>query len=457
MNDLSFAGRRTSTRADRVVTQERHFRAGQAVIGVVGLGYVGLPLTLAAVQAGYRVIGFDVNADRVARLRDGESVLSHVAAGDVAHAVASGAFRPTDDMGELDRPDALIVCVPTPLDGAGQPDLSALRLAAENIARRLRPDQLVSFESTSYPGTMREVVMPLLEAGGLRADRDFFLAYSPEREDPGNRRFPTVSIPKLVAGLDNDARRVALALYGRIVRQTVPVPSIEVAEAAKLTENVFRTVNVALANELKTTFDAMGVDVWEVVRAAGTKPFGYMPFYPGPGVGGHCIPVDPIYLSWRAQSLGVATPLLDTAMAVNASMVRRVRDRLHAALAQRGAEGLFGKRVLVVGIAYKPDIDDVRASPGMRLMTALEDEGAACSYYDPFVPEIPDWHEHSGLAGRRSVAWSTHVLCQFDAAVLATDHGSIRYADLLNAVPLIVDTRNAMGQRGLRGTGVITA
>jgi UDP-N-acetyl-D-glucosamine dehydrogenase len=327
---------------------------------------------------------------------------------------------------------------------------------AAQAARRLRPGQLVVLESTTWPGTTRERVLPVLEAGGLRCGQDFFLAYSPEREDPGNPDFGTADIPKVVAGADAASSRLALMLYGAVVRRAVPVADLDTAEAAKLAENVFRAVNIALANELKLAFGAMGIDPWAVTEAAATKPFGYMPFWPGPGPGGHCIPVDPHYLAWRAREKGAETRLIDLACAINDGMPRHVLGRLGDALAARGRD-LAGGRVLVLGVGYKRNHEDARESPGLRLMEMLGAAGAEAAYFDPLVPEVPRLPEHPSLAGRRGIAWSAEALRGFDAALIAVDHDGVDYAALADAVPLVVDTRGVCARLGLAGPSIIKA
>jgi UDP-N-acetyl-D-glucosamine dehydrogenase len=433
----------------------RRLAARTATVAVVGLGHVGLPLALAAAEAGFRAVGLDSDPARVARLAEGDSPLRHVPAARLRRALDAGRFR-TGTEADLAGADAVLICVPTPLGPGRRPDLSCVEAAAAQAARRLRPGQLVVLESTTWPGTTRERVLPPLEAAGLVCGRDFFLAYSPEREDPGNPDFGTADIPKLVAGADAASLRVALMLYGAVVRRAVPVADLETAEAAKLAENVFRAVNIALANELKLAFGAMGVDPWAVTEAAATKPFGYMPFWPGPGPGGHCIPVDPHYLAWRAREKGAGTPLLDLACAINDGMPGHVLRRLAGALAARG-RGLAGSRVLVVGVGYKRNHEDARESPGLRLMEMLEAAGAEAAHFDPLVPEIPRMAEHPALAGRRGVAWSAGALRGFDAAVIAADHDGVDYAALVASVPLVVDTRNACARLGLSGPGVVTA
>ena len=433
----------------------RRLAARTATVAVVGLGHVGLPLAMATAKAGFRTVGLDTDPARVARLSAGESPLRHVAASELRLSLIEGRFR-TGDGGDLAAADAVLVCVPTPLGPDRKPDLSCVEAAAAQAGRHLRPGQLVVLESTTWPGTTRERVLPILEASGLRCGRDFFLAYSPEREDPGNAEFGTADIPKLVAGADAASQRLALMFYGAVVRRAVPVSSLETAEAAKLAENVFRAVNIALANELKLAFGAMGVDPWEVTRAAATKPFGYMPFWPGPGPGGHCIPVDPHYLAWRAREKGAETRLLDLACAINDEMPRRVLERLAGALAARG-KGLVGSRVLVLGVGYKRNHEDARESPGLRLMGMLEAAGAAAAHFDPLVPEIPLLAEHPALAGRRGLAWSAEALRGFDAALVATDHDGVDYAALVANAPLVVDTRGVCARLGLSGPDVVTA
>ncbi len=422
---------------------------------MVGLGHVGLPLALAAAEAGFRTVGLDSDPARLARLSAGESPLRHVPAAALRRALGKGSFRPGGEA-DLAAADAVLICVPTPLGPSRRPDLSCVEAAAAQAARRLRPGQLVVLESTTWPGTTRERVLPLLEATGLDCGRDFFLAYSPEREDPGNPDFGTADIPKLVAGADAASLRVALMLYGAVVRRTVPVADLETAEAAKLAENAFRAVNIALANELKLAFGAMGIDPWAVTETAATNPFGYKPFWPGPWTGGHCIPVDPHYLAWRARERGMETPLFDLACAINDSMPGRVLRRLAGALAEQG-KGVAGSRVLVLGVGYKRNHEDARESPGLRLMEMLEAAGAEAAHFDPLVPEIPRLAEHPSLAGRRGVAWSAEALRGFDAALIAADHDGVDYAALVSAVPLVVDTRNACARLGLSGPNVVTA
>ena len=430
---------------------------GQALVGIVGLGYVGLPLALAAAGTGLPVLGFDIDAERVAKFNRGESFISHIPTEALNAAAHAGRFEATADFTRLDEPDAILICVPTPLTRQREPDMTFIERTARAIAARLRPGQLVVLESTTWPGTTDEVMKPILEAGGLRSGTDFFLAYSPEREDPGNGAYRTSTIPKVVGGDGAEASRVAAALYDRLVVRTVPVSSTRTAEAVKLTENIFRSVNIALVNELKQIYDAMGIDVWEVIEAAKTKPFGFMPFYPGPGLGGHCVPIDPFYLTWKAREFDRSTRFVELAGEINTAMPTYVVERLALALdAQRG-RGLNGARVLVIGIAYKKNIEDTRESPSLRLMELLEGRGARVDYHDPFVPRIPVTRDHPGLAGQASQALDPAMLARYDAVLIATDHDGIDYEALAAASRLIVDTRNALGRMGIAGTHVVKA
>jgi UDP-N-acetyl-D-glucosamine dehydrogenase len=333
--------------------------------------------------------------------------------------------------------------VPTPLTRHREPDLKFVTDTAQTIQPNMKRGQLVILESTTWPGTTTEVVKPILESGGLRSGQDFHLAYSPEREDPGNVDYGATTIPKVVGGDGEAALRLAVALYGQIAGQVVPVSSTETAEAVKLTENIFRAVNIALANELKLVYDRMGIDVWEVVDAAKTKPFGYMPFYPGPGLGGHCIPIDPFYLTWKAREHGISTRFIELAGEINTAMPRHVVRRLAEALDERTGKGLNGARVLLIGLAYKKNVDDTRESPGLTIIELLEERGAKVDFYDPYVREIPPTREHPKLAVRESVDWSPGMLASYDAALICTDHDDVDYGDLVANCNLVVDTRNA--------------
>jgi UDP-N-acetyl-D-glucosamine dehydrogenase len=433
------------------------FRTKKAKIGVIGLGYVGLPICLAAVHAGFEVLGFDIDPEKPEMLQLGQSYLRHIPSDLVGTAMASGRLHATSDMSRLNEPDALLICVPTPLSAHLDPDISFIVSTAEAIARHLRRGQLVVLESTTYPGTTDEVLRPLLEKSGMVCGRDFFLAFSPEREDPGNAHFTTSAIPKVV-GADNPAAlELATLLYGNFVTQTVPVSTTRIAEAVKLTENIFRAVNIALVNELKVVYDAMGVDVWEVIDAAKTKPFGFMPFYPGPGLGGHCIPIDPFYLTWKAREFGITTRFIELAGQINSSMPQHVTNRLAIALDMHRKKGLNGSRILILGIAYKKNIDDMRESPALRLIELIEARGATVAYYDPFVPVIPNTREHASLAGRRSEPWSQTLSRNYDAALVVTDHDGVDYRAIVEHAPLVIDTRNACRRTGVSASHLVLA
>jgi len=430
---------------------------GQALVGIVGLGYVGLPLALAAAGAGFPVLGFDIDAERVAQFNRGDSFISHIPTAALNAAAQAGRFEATTDFARAGEPDAILICVPTPLTRQREPDMTYIERTARAIAPRLRRGQLVVLESTTWPGTTEEVVKPILEGAGLRSGADFFLAYSPEREDPGNGQYGTSTIPKVVGGDGEVAARVAEALYGRLVVRTVPVSSTRTAEAVKLTENIFRSVNIALVNELKLIYDAMGIDVWEVIEAARTKPFGFMPFYPGPGLGGHCVPIDPFYLTWKAREYGQPTRFVELAGEINTAMPAHVVDRLALALDRQRGRGLNGARILVVGVAYKKNIEDTRESPSLRLMDLLEARGAEVDYHDPHVPRIPVTRDHAGLAGRLSQALDPAALGRYDAVLIATDHDGIDYPALAEASRLVIDTRNALGNAGVAGPHIVKA
>jgi UDP-N-acetyl-D-glucosamine dehydrogenase len=435
----------------------RRFEAGEAVIGVIGLGYVGVPLALAACETGSRVIGFDIDPEKVRKLNAGESYIKHIDAAAIAKSLKAKKFHATADFSELAAADAVLICVPTPLSKQREPDLRFIVETTKEVAKYLRPQQLIVLESTTYPGTTVEVMKPILEKGGLVCGRDFFLAFSPEREDPGNPEFTTRQIPKVVGGESAASQRVALACYGRMFETIVPVSSTQTAEAVKLTENIFRSVNIALVNELKVIYEAMGVDIWEVVEAAKTKPFGFMPFYPGPGLGGHCIPIDPFYLTWKAREFDIPTRFVELAGQINTAMPRHVVDRLASALDEHGKRGLNGARILIVGMAYKKNVDDMRESPSLKLTELLEARGAKVDYFDPHVPVIPITREHADLAGRRSITWDEKLITGYDAVLIATDHDAVDYAALAKNAKLVVDTRNACARRGVIGGNIVKA
>ena len=447
----------SSTMTPAASELHRRLEEGRARIGVIGLGYVGLPLVGAVAGAGFEVLGFDLDPTKIEALAAGRSYLRSVDDATIAWLQASGRFEASTDLARVADVEVVVICVPTPLTRQREPDLGFVIGTAEAITPHLRPGRLVVLESTTWPGTTTEVLRPILARSGLALGEDLFLAYSPEREDPGNPDFTTRRIPKVVGGDGPLAQALACAFYGRLVERVVPVSGPAVAEAVKLTENIFRSVNIALVNELKVVFEAMGIDVFEVIEAARTKPFGYMPFYPGPGLGGHCIPIDPFYLTWKAREYGIATRFIELAGEVNTAMPRHVVDRLAEALDRRTGRGLNGARILVVGLAYKKNVDDTRESPALTIIELLEARGARVAYHDPLIPVIPPTREHAGLAGRRSVPLEPAPLADVDAALIVTDHDAVDYAALLEAVPLVVDTRNVTRRLGAHAERIVRA
>ncbi|MBI5508183.1 MAG: nucleotide sugar dehydrogenase [Deltaproteobacteria bacterium] len=424
----------TRTFIDKVGSKE-------AVVGVVGLGYVGLPLVITFGRKGFRMVGFDIDAQKVAKLTRGESYIKHIAAKDTAELIATKKFSPTTDYARVKECDAILICVPTPLNRNREPDMTYIESTAHAVGPHLRAGQLVVLESTTYPGTTDELLCEILEKeSGLKAGKDFFLAFSPEREDPGNPKFNTRSIPKVVGGLTPACREVSAALYAAALDKVVPVSSTRVAEMTKLLENIFRCVNIALVNELKIVCDRMDIDIWEVIEASSTKPFGFMPFYPGPGLGGHCIPIDPFYLTWKAREYEVATRFIELAGDINTDMPRYVIERTAEVLnSQRKA--LNGCTILVVGVAYKRDIDDLRESPALRVIELLQERGVDVVYHDPFIPKLPATRKYRLEMSSRPLKPETFAQC--DAAIIVTDHTGIDYQAIVDGVPLVVDTRNA--------------
>jgi UDP-N-acetyl-D-glucosamine dehydrogenase len=413
-------------------------------IAVVGQGYVGLPLSLQFGRSGVTVVGLDIDSAKVEALNNGRSYIKHVSPAAIQAVIKSGAFSASTDFGCVKDVEAVIICVPTPLNKNREPDISYIVETGKSIAPHLQKGTLVVLESTTYPGTTDEDLRAVLEQGsGMKAGRDFHLAFSPEREDPGNPHSVVATIPKVVGGYTPACLKKAVELYGKAIQTLVPVSSCRVAEAAKLLENTFRGVNIALVNELKIVYAAMGIDIWEVIAAAKTKPFGFMPFYPGPGLGGHCIPIDPFYLTWKAREYGQHTRFIELAGEINTAMpdyvVHRVADALNHA-----SKSVRGSRVLVVGLSYKPDVDDERESPSYILMNLLAERGATVAYYDPFLPVIKPTREHAHWAGTRSVAWNRKTFAGFDVVLIATHHKCIDYQKLADWSPCIVDTRNAM-------------
>jgi len=442
--------------SDTSVSLKQAMQNRSAVVGIVGLGYVGIPLALTAAKAGFNVLGFDIDAPRVDQINQGKSFIKHIGSEVIAEAVNSGKFQATADFARLSEPDAILICVPTPLTKHREPDLSYVENTARAIAPRLRKGQLIVLESTTYPGTTDEVLKPIFEATGLKSGKDFFLAFSPEREDPGNPDFGTSTIPKVVGGDGPDALALADALYSQLVVRTVPVSSASTAEAVKLTENIFRAVNIALVNELKVVYAAMGIDVWEVIDAAKTKPFGFMPFYPGPGLGGHCIPIDPFYLTWKAREYDIATRFIELAGQINTRMPYYVVNKLAEAVDRNGT-AFTGSKILMLGIAYKKNVDDMRESPALKLIELIEARGAHVDYFDPYIPVIPMTREHAELAGRRSVALDAAVIASYDAVLIATDHDDVDYKLVVNSARIVVDTRNACEKAGILDKRVVKA
>lgn len=416
---------------------------GSVVVGVIGLGYVGLPLALSIVERGIRVLGFDVDLQKVETLSRGETYIEHLDGERVARAIEADRFGPTAEFARLEEADAILICVPTPLDEYREPDMRFVRGTVAEIAERLRPGQLVVLESTTYPGTTDELVRSMLEATGLACGEEFFLAFSPEREDPGNPDHTTTTIPKVVGGVDPISGDLAEALYRRFTEQTVRVSSTRAAEATKLMENIFRSVNIALVNELKMVYEKMGIDIWEVLDAAETKPFGFMRFDPGPGWGGHCIPIDPFYLTWKAREYGKYTRFIELAGEINTTMPEYVVARTASAL-NAARKPLNGSRILILGLAYKPNVADERESPSYHLMDLLAEAGARVDYHDPHIPTIPETREHTRWAGKTSVPWDRESVSSYDAVVISTDHDDVDYEALGRWAACIVDTRNAM-------------
>ena len=420
----------------------------KAHIGVIGLGYVGLPLSIAFVSAGNKVTGFDIDVEKAEKLNAGQTYINHIGSESVREMLETGRFSASSDFKALEEVDAIIICVPTPLKNDREPDLGPILDTGETISKHLKAGQLVVLESSTYPGTTDTELAGVLEKSGLQANIDFHLAYSPEREDPGNLDFGTSRIPKLVGADTPEALALSTALYEGVISEVVPVASARAAEAAKLTENTFRAVNIAMVNELKVIFDKMDIDVWDVINAAATKPFGFMPFYPGPGLGGHCIPIDPFYLTWKARQHGVETRFIELAGEINTNMPNYVVQRLEEGLAKQDKK-LAGAEILLIGIAYKKNIDDMRESPALVLIELLEQAGAQVAFHDPHVPIIPMTREHSGLAGRKSS--DLDVASSVDAVLIVTDHDEINYGFLASEAALIIDTRNAMRNSTDRG------
>jgi len=409
-------------------------------IGVLGLGYVGLPLAREFSSAGLKVTGFDIDEKKVKILNSGRSIIKHVPHSQIRKMVKTGCFRATSNMALLRKVDAVLVCVPTPLTQNREPDMQFITSSGETISKYLRAGQLVVLESTTYPGTTRELMAPILESSGLKAGKDFQLAYSPEREDPGNKNFKTKTIPKVIGGLTTKCRDMACELYNTAITKTVPVSSLEVAEATKILENVYRCINIALVNELKIVFDKMGIDVWEVIKAASTKPFGFTAFYPGPGLGGHCIPIDPFYLTWKARQYNIPTRFIELAGEINTDMPNYVITKTMEALNEH-KKSLNGSKVLILGLAYKKDIDDLRESPSIELIELMRHKGAKVDYNDPYIPKTHKQRQHD--LKMTSKRLSAKMLAGYDVVIISTDHSDYDYDWVVKNSKLVVDTRNA--------------
>jgi len=439
----------TSMPTDR---RPEYFKGAHLRVGIIGCGYVGLPLGLRFAEAGHRVTGFDTDPAKVEKLNRGQTYIQHIPGSKIQQFVQSKHFGATTDFARLAEVDAILICVPTPLDQRREPDLSYVEQTAQAIRPHLQRGQLVVLESTTYPGTTEELVLPVLEQSGMKCPvahgpdndqiaTDFFLAFSPEREDPGNKQYGLAQIPKVVGGVNPPSGRAAASLYAQIVAKVVPVSSTQAAEMTKLLENIFRCVNIALVNELKMLGTRMGIDIWEVIDAAATKPFGFMPFYPGPGLGGHCIPVDPFYLSWKAREYDFATRFIELAGEVNTAMPYHVVDSVASALNDR-QKAIRGSRIMVLGVAYKKDVDDMRESPSLKIIEQLTVRGAKVDYNDPYFPQIHKLR-HYNFEGMKSVPIDARTLAGYDCTLIATDHSSYDYPMVVESSQLVVDTRNA--------------
>jgi len=428
-----------------------------AGIGIIGLGYVGVPLAITVTRAGFSVIGFDIDSSRVSLLNDGRSTLPHMPDNIVEAMHSSGKFQATTDFALLANVDVILICVPTPLTRYCEPDLSFIERCSEEIAKRLRVGQAIILESSTWPGTTCERAKAIFERSGLQCGSDFFLGFSPEREDPGNTHFNTTDIPKVIGADDPSSAQIIELFYKQIIGTTVAVSSTRTAEAVKLTENIFRFVNISLVNELKIIYEEMGIDIWEVIDAAKSKPFGFMAFYPGPGLGGHCIPVDPYYLTWKAREFGLRTKFIELAGEINSGMAAFVVDRLSSALDERYNKGLAGSRILILGLAYKANVADTRESPAFHLARILMKRGASIEYHDPYVPEFPLVEGCEPLTGRRSVELKKGTATRFDAVLIITDHRNVDYATIAADAPLVIDTRNVCRRSGISLANVVAA
>jgi len=424
-----------SKKANEIIQK---IRKKKSLVGIIGMGYVGLPLVLRFCEEDFKVLGFDIDPKKVATLKKGKSYLKSISSSRISQFVRSGHFNVTDDFSRLNKPDCILICVPTPLTEKMEPDLQYIEKTTDAALQNLRKGQLIVLESTTYPGTTEELILPRLESSGLKVGTDFFLAFSPEREDPGNKRFTTYQIPKVVAGVTSSCQQVVTALYSQIIKKVIPVSSPRVAELTKLLENIYRSVNIALVNELKMLTDRMGIDIWEVIEAASTKPFGFSPFYPGPGMGGHCIPIDPYYLSWKAREYDFTTRFIFLAGEINVHIPYYVVAKIQDALNGRG-KSIKGSKILILGVAYKKDVDDARESPALAIMNLLEKKGATILYHDPYIPSLPSFRKYS--LKLKSSSLTERLLHKIDAAVVVTDH-TIDYQRIVKLAPLVIDTRN---------------
>ena len=429
----------------RALDLERKIKNKKARIAIIGMGYVGLPLVKLFLSKGFEVLGFDIDEKKVKMLNQGKSYIKHVTTEELKGFIKDKMFQATADFQSLSGADVVIICVPTPLDPHKNPDLSFVLNTTETISQYLKEGQLIILESTTYPGTTEEKVLPIVEAGGLKTGQDFFLAYSPERENPGDKVFTTDKIPKIVGGVTPRCKRLAKALYDQVVKNTVPVSSPRVAEATKILENVFRSVNIAMVNEMKMIFDRMGINIWEVIQAASTKPFGYMPFYPGPGLGGHCIPVDPFYLAWKAKEVDYPTKFIELAGEINTFMPYYVVSRTIEALNKNG-KSVKGAKILVLGLAYKENVDDQRESPSLKIISLFKEYGARVSYNDPYVPSASGYRDYPGLA-LKSTELTARRLKENDAVVIVTAHSAYDFDWITKNAALVIDTRNAVKKK----------
>jgi UDP-N-acetyl-D-glucosamine dehydrogenase len=427
-----------------------------AVVGIIGMGYVGLPLALEFAEKGFQTIGFDIDERKIPLLNSGKSYINHIKADRIKKAVDSTKFTATSDFSKITESDAILICVPTPLNEHREPDMTYIENSGKIIAQYLKPGQFIALESSTYPGTTEEILQPLFEEAPLiqgtdrnkfTVGKDFYLAFSPEREDPNNAKYSTSTIPKVVGGVTPDCLEIALALYDHVIVQTVPVSSPRAAEATKLLENIYRSINIALVNELKIVFDRMNIDVWEVVDAAATKPFGFHAFYPGPGLGGHCIPIDPFYLTWKAREYDINTKFIELAGEINTSMPYFVIEKAAEAL-NKNKKSLNGSKVLILGAAYKKDIDDMRESPSLKLIELLREKGAEVDYNDPFVPKLPVTRKYSYEMD--SIELTKENLQKYDLVLLSTDHSKYDYKFISENSDLILDTRNAFEKAGIK-------